>query len=105
MRPLTVLNIAYPLAPVSPDCVGGAEQVLSALDAALTAAGHRSVVIACEGSRVAGELVAIPAPPAHGLISDGISLARQDAVRQAAAHVLRRKHEHPHAADVEQLRP
>ena len=89
MRPLTVLNIAYPLAPVSPDCVGGAEQVLSALDAALTAAGHRSVVIACEGSRVAGELVAIPAPPAHGLISDGISLARQDAVRQAAAHVLR----------------
>ena len=89
MRPLTVLSIAYPLAPVGPDCVGGAEQVLSALDAALTAAGHRSVVIACEGSRVAGELVAIPALPAHGLIDDGIGSARQDAVRQAAVHVLR----------------
>ena len=32
---MTVLNVAYPLAPVGPDAVGGAEQVLSALDAAL----------------------------------------------------------------------
>ncbi|TIU34927.1 MAG: glycosyltransferase family 4 protein, partial [Mesorhizobium sp.] len=32
---LTVLNVAYPLAPVGPDAVGGAEQVLSALDRAL----------------------------------------------------------------------
>ena len=88
MRPLTVLSIAYPLAPVSPDCVGGAEQVLSALDAALTEAGHRSVVIACKGSQVAGDLVATPAPPAHGPISEEVHAARQAAVRQAAAHVL-----------------
>jgi glycosyltransferase involved in cell wall biosynthesis len=58
---LTVLNVAYPLAPVGPDSVGGAEQVLSALDRALVAAGHRSIVIACEASRVAGRLIATPA--------------------------------------------
>ena len=39
-RPLTVLSVAYPLAPVGPDAVGGAEQVLSAVDRALAAAGH-----------------------------------------------------------------
>ena len=59
-RPLTILSVAYPLAPVSPDAVGGAEQVLARLDAALTAAGHRSLVVACEGSRVAGTLIATP---------------------------------------------
>jgi glycosyltransferase involved in cell wall biosynthesis len=58
---LTVLSVAYPLAPVSPDAVGGAEQVLSALDGALVAHGHRSLVIAMEGSCVAGELLAVPA--------------------------------------------
>ena len=57
---LTVLSVAYPLAPVGPDAVGGAEQVLAALDRALVAAGHRSVVIACEGSAVAGTLLPIP---------------------------------------------
>jgi glycosyltransferase involved in cell wall biosynthesis len=58
--PLTVLNIAFPLAPVGPDAVGGAEQVLTALDEALVHAGHRSVVLACEGSVCRGELVATP---------------------------------------------
>jgi glycosyltransferase involved in cell wall biosynthesis len=58
---LTVLNVAYPLAPVGPDAVGGAEQVLSALDRALVAAGHRSLVVACAGSEVAGTLYPIPA--------------------------------------------
>jgi hypothetical protein len=32
MRPLTVLSIACPLAPVGPDAVGGAGQVLGVLD-------------------------------------------------------------------------
>ncbi|MBV8568709.1 MAG: glycosyltransferase family 4 protein [Methylobacteriaceae bacterium] len=53
---LTVLNVAYPLAPVGPDAVGGAEQVLTAIDAALVEAGHRSIGIACEGSQAAGRL-------------------------------------------------
>lgn len=61
---LTVLNVAYPFAPVGFDSVGGAEQVLSQLDQALTLAGHRSLVAACEGSRVSGTLIATPAPRA-----------------------------------------
>lgn len=40
---LRVLNVGYPFAPVGPDAVGGAEQVLADLDAALVAAGHRSI--------------------------------------------------------------
>lgn len=55
---LTVLGVGYALAPVGPDAVGGAEQILSALDEALVAAGHASLVVAPEGSRVAGRLVA-----------------------------------------------
>jgi hypothetical protein len=58
---LTILNVAYPLAPVGQDAIGGAEQVLTQLDRALTEAGHRSIVVAREGSRVAGTLVALPA--------------------------------------------
>jgi glycosyltransferase involved in cell wall biosynthesis len=58
---LTILSVAYPLAPVGPDAVGGAEQVLSRIDQALVEAGHRSIVIAREGSTTAGTLVAVPA--------------------------------------------
>ncbi len=58
---LTVVSVAYPFAPVTADPVGGAEQVLAQLDRALVAAGHRSVVVAVEGSVTAGELVTIPA--------------------------------------------
>ena len=57
---LTVLSVAYPLAPVGPDAVGGAEQVLSHLDRALAEASHRSIVIACEGSSTHGQLVEVP---------------------------------------------
>ncbi|MDB4974275.1 MAG: glycosyl transferase family 1 [Myxococcaceae bacterium] len=62
---LTVLNVAYPLAPVGPDAVGGAEQILTALDATLVRRGHRSLVLACAGSVTRGELFAAPglAPP------------------------------------------
>src|SRR4051794_31467773 len=63
---LTVLNVAYPLAPVGPNAVGGAEQILSALDRALVRAGHRSLVIACEGSEAAGTLLSVAAE-AHRL--------------------------------------
>ncbi len=59
---LTILSVAYPLAPVRPETAGGAEQVLAMLDAALVRAGHHSIVVACEGSRTAGTLVATPAP-------------------------------------------
>jgi CelD/BcsL family acetyltransferase involved in cellulose biosynthesis/glycosyltransferase involved in cell wall biosynthesis len=65
---LTVLSVAYPFAPVHPACVGGAEQVLSYLDAALVREGHCSVVVAAEGSVPAGTLIATGAPA--GLLTD-----------------------------------
>src|SRR5260370_17493665 len=58
--PLTVVSIAYPLVAVSRDTVGGSEQVLALIDEAVVERGHRSIVIAAQGSRVAGELVATP---------------------------------------------
>ncbi len=60
---LKVLSVGYPLAAVSPDSAGGAEQILATLDRALVAAGHRSIVIAPAGSRVAGRLQQIGALP------------------------------------------
>jgi glycosyltransferase involved in cell wall biosynthesis len=57
---LTILSVAYPFAPVGPDATGGAEQVLAQIDAGLVRAGHRSIVVASEGSRVAGTLVPVP---------------------------------------------
>ena len=57
---LTVLSFAYPYAPVGRGCVGGSEQILTDIDQALVAAGHNSLVIACEGSRPAGKLLSIP---------------------------------------------
>jgi glycosyltransferase involved in cell wall biosynthesis len=60
MNRLTVLNVAYPLATVGPDAVGGAEQVLTHIDRALVRAGHHSIVIACQGSQAAGMLVTTP---------------------------------------------
>ncbi len=58
---LTVLSVAYPLLPVGPDSGGGAEQILYLLERGLVARGHRSIVIAAKGSRIAGELIETPA--------------------------------------------
>jgi len=58
-----ILSVAYPFAPVRPDTAGGAEQVLAMLDRALCKAGHRSTVLACEGSQVHGDLLALPRTP------------------------------------------
>lgn len=66
---LTVLSVAFPFAPVGPCGVGGAERILAEVDAALVAAGHRSLVVACAGSLVAGELFAAPMPE-RALISE-----------------------------------
>jgi glycosyltransferase involved in cell wall biosynthesis len=72
---LTVLSVASPFYPVGPDAVGGAEQILSALDQALVRAGHRSIVVACEGSVVEGTLVPVPAV-AGPLDAERIAAAR-----------------------------
>jgi len=82
-----VLSVAFPFAPASVDAVGGAEQVLAALDLALVRAGHRSTVIACAGSRVAGALVEVPLWPEP--IDDAVRAATHAAVRQAIAQTAR----------------
>ena len=57
---LTILSVAYPLTPVGPSASGGSEQILSLLDRQLAKKGHRSIVIAVEGSEIFGELVPSP---------------------------------------------
>ncbi len=104
MRRLTILSIAYPLAPVSPDAVGGSEQVLSSLDRALVAAGHHSVVIACEGSEVAGELWSYPAPQKDRPIDNVVQWAGQEAIHRVTTEVLRSRDVdliHMHGLDYE----
>ncbi len=83
---LTVLSVGYPLAAVSPDATGGSEQVLARLDRALVEAGHRSLVVAPEGSRVAGELHAIS--PEAGPLDDAAK-ARAAARTAAAVRAVR----------------
>lgn len=85
----TILQMAFPFARVGPDAVGGAEQILWQLDAALVEAGHRSLVIAVEGSRIAGELrpLALPA----GLIDVAVRAQVHGQVRRAFEEVLRRE--------------
>lgn len=67
---MTVLNVAYPFAAVGPDSIGGAEQILSLLDQQLVRAGHRSIVVACEGSITAGTLIA--SPVVDGVLTDDL---------------------------------
>jgi len=85
---LTVLSVAYPFAPVGPDSVGGAEQVLCALDAGLARAGHRSIVIAEERSEVAGTLISVPR--VHGEVDDAARAAGHARVRAAMGEALAR---------------
>ena len=83
---LDVLLVAYPFAPVGPDAVGGAEQVLSTLDRALVARGHRSRVLACEGSETAGEL--LPLPRLRGPIDETARARVHSALRAALAEMI-----------------
>lgn len=63
-----MLNVAYPFAPIGPDAVGGAEQIVTQLDAALAHDGHESIVMACEGSVTNGILLATRKP--SGILSE-----------------------------------
>lgn len=87
-EPLTVFQIAFPFASVSSDTAGGAEQVLAAIDRGLVATGHRSVVIACEGSTVSGRLVPIPRFSGGSIEAMGRARAHA-AIRRATQAVLR----------------
>jgi glycosyltransferase involved in cell wall biosynthesis len=88
VRQLTILSVAYSLTTVEPGSVGGAEQVLGELDRAIVARGHRSIVVACEGSQVAGELCATPAT--RGPVTPESYAAAHSAHRQAIAEALAR---------------
>jgi glycosyltransferase involved in cell wall biosynthesis len=88
-QPLSILSIAYPFAPVRPDPVGGAEQILARLDRALVEAGHRSTVIAAQGSRVAGRLIAAPA--VDGIIDAAARERVKSSVKAATAEALTRE--------------
>jgi glycosyltransferase involved in cell wall biosynthesis len=88
-KPLSVLSIAYPFAAVRTDPVGGAEQILARLDRALVDAGHRSTVIAIDGSRIAGRLVASPAPA--GIIDAAARARAYSNIRTAMGELLARE--------------
>lgn len=85
--PLTILSIAWPFAPVGPSAVGGAEQILTALDNAIVRGGHQSLVVACAGSVSAGTLFAVPMPEGQLDHADREACARfcQDAIDTALA--------------------
>jgi glycosyltransferase involved in cell wall biosynthesis len=103
---LSVLSVAYPLAPVSPDTAGGAEHVLAQLDRGLVRRGHESIVIAAEGSTVAGELFAIPARP--GTLDDCARRSAWRGTRSLVEQVLRVRRVnlvHMHGIDFNQYMP
>lgn len=85
---LTILSVAYPLTPVGKDAVGGSEQILWLMDDAIVRAGHRSLVVACEGSAPAGELV--PAPKWDGDLTDDVRRWAQRQHRIAILEALQR---------------
>ncbi len=89
-RRLTILSVAYAMAPVGPDAVGGSEQILSALDRALVAAGHRSLVVACRGSRARGELISTGVDPST-VIDDDVRRAAEDATRLTVERTIARE--------------
>lgn len=106
MRKLTIVSVAYPFSPVSVDSVGGAEQILALLDRAVVEAGHRSIVVAHERSRVAGSLLPIPDA---GPELDGGAVARvHSAAKEAIERVLREQPVdvvHMHGIDFDRYLP
>src|SRR5690606_39319234 len=83
---ITVLSVAYALATVDADAVGGAEVVLAQLDRTLVERGHRSIVVAAEGSTVRGTHVSTGALPA--VLEDGARRRAREATRRAISRAL-----------------
>ncbi len=97
---LTVLSVAYPLAPVGEDSAGGAEQVLALLDLALTQRGPQSIVVASDGSSVTGTLVKTPG--VKGVLDAGARAFVWEEHRKAIARALQGWHidlVHMHGVD------
>jgi glycosyltransferase involved in cell wall biosynthesis len=85
---LTILNVSYPLAQVSFGTPGGAEQVLATIDEALVRGGHRSLVLAPEGSRCSGLLLPTAALPSK--LDDAARQVVQQQHRAALGQALAR---------------
>jgi glycosyltransferase involved in cell wall biosynthesis len=84
---VNILSVAFPLFTVGAGSGGGAEQILYLLDRRIAAQGHRSFVIAAEGSEVSGELIMSPA--ANGEITDAARSRAQRVHRELIERVLR----------------
>src|SRR3954464_15154391 len=106
MVSLTILQVAFPFAPVGPDAVGGAEQVLGLIERGLLRFGHRAVVVACAGSVTHGSLV--PTPPPEGPITEAVQ-ARAHAAHAAAIEAALRRYRidlvHMHGIDFHRYLP
>ena len=76
-----VLSVAYPYAPVGPAAVGGAEVILSQLEAALPQLGFESRVVAHAASQPSGKLYPVAVPP--GEITEELRAATEEAVQKA----------------------
>lgn len=101
---MRILLVAYSLAPVTADSVGGSEQVLAQLDRALVEAGHSVTVIAQAGSIVRGRLRAIPVEA--GPIDEGVRNRAHAAMRAAVAEETpRHDFVHCHGLDFEAYWP
>jgi glycosyltransferase involved in cell wall biosynthesis len=77
---MRILYVAYPMLPVTASVPGGAEQVLWTLEREMAARGHATVVAACDGSQVAGKLVATGAAPGELDALERRKLEHEDAV-------------------------
>ncbi|MCB4824148.1 glycosyltransferase [Roseicella aerolata] len=86
---LTILQVAFPFAPVGPDAVGGAEQALSLIERSLPRFGHRAITVAGAGSSATGPLLETPLPT--GRITPEVQAAVQArharAIEEAIARV------------------
>jgi glycosyltransferase involved in cell wall biosynthesis len=102
---LTIIQVAYPFAPVSLDATGGAEQVVAMLDRGLAERGHVAIAIAAEESRTRGELLTVAAP--DRLDEEARRMGRQQ-VRARIREALERTHVdlvHMHGVDFHEYLP
>src|SRR5436305_4545512 len=100
MTAITVVSVSSPLAQVGPDAVGGAEQILAQLDRELCRSGHRSIVIAPSGSRVAGtHVVSGPVPSAFDSGARTAATRRQTEILRRMLAGVRPDVVHLHSVD------
>ncbi|MGI4826668.1 MAG: glycosyltransferase, partial [Janthinobacterium lividum] len=81
-----ILSIAYPYAPIGSNAVGGAEVILSQIEAALPSLGLQSVVVAHAGSQPRGRLYPTTVPA--GEITEAFRAAVEDSQQQAIDRAL-----------------